>query len=130
MSLRVLVVEDHEPTRKLLARLLSRRNHVVTTAGGAAEARSLAQDASFDLLMTDLGLPDGSGCELMEELGKDPGMIGIALTGYGAENDTLRCRNAGFLGHLVKPLQISNLEAVLNSAVAAIGAQLVRPVPT
>ncbi len=69
-SLRVLVVEDHEPTRKLLARLLSRRNHVVTTAGGVAEARRLAREACFDLLMTDLGLPDGSGYELMEELGK------------------------------------------------------------
>jgi signal transduction histidine kinase/CheY-like chemotaxis protein len=129
VSLRVLVVEDHEPTRKLLARLLSRRNHVVTTAGGVAEARSLARESSFDLLMTDLGLPDGSGYELMEELGKEPGLKGIALTGYGAEDDTIRCRNAGFLGHLVKPLQISTLEAALKSAVAAIGCDSPRAVP-
>jgi signal transduction histidine kinase/CheY-like chemotaxis protein len=129
VSLRVLVVEDHEPTRNLLARLLSRRNHVVTTAGGVAEARSLARESSFDLLMTDLGLPDGSGYELMAELGKVPGLKGIALTGYGAEDDTIRCRDAGFLGHLVKPLQISTLEAALESAVAAISADLHRAVP-
>jgi signal transduction histidine kinase/ActR/RegA family two-component response regulator len=130
VSLRVLVVEDHEPTRTLLARLLVRRNHVVTTAACVEEARSLAQRASFDLLMTDLGLPDGSGYELMEELGKEPGLKGIALTGYGAENDTIRCREAGFLGHLVKPLQISTLEAALDSAVAAIEADSHRAVPT
>jgi CheY-like chemotaxis protein len=71
--------------------------------------------------MTDLGLPDGSGYELMEELGKEKGIKGIALTGYGAENDSRRSRNAGFLSHLVKPLQISTLESALDSAVAAIG---------
>jgi signal transduction histidine kinase/ActR/RegA family two-component response regulator len=120
--LRVLVVEDHEPTRTLLARLLSRRNHVVSTAGGVAEARQIARKAPFDLLLTDLGLPDGSGYDLMEELGKKPGVTGIALSGFGAEHDTVRSRNAGFLSHLVKPLQISTLEAALASAVAALGA--------
>jgi signal transduction histidine kinase/ActR/RegA family two-component response regulator len=121
VSLRVLVVEDHEPTRTLLARLLSRRHHVVSTAGSVAEARTIANSEAFDLLMTDLGLPDGSGYELMEELGKEKGIKGIALTGYGAENDSRRSRNAGFLSHLVKPLQISTLESALDSAVAAIG---------
>jgi signal transduction histidine kinase len=113
---RVLLVEDHEPTRHALSHLLARRLYEVIAAASLAEARRLAGTQSFDLLISDIGLPDGNGCDLMIELNKDGLIRGIALTGYGMEEDLKRSQNAGFIAHLTKPVRIESLEAALHKA--------------
>ena len=80
-------MEDHELTRNAISRLLTRRGHEVTPCGTIAEARKSA-DASHDLLISDLGLPDGDGHALMAGLRKEvEDLPGIALSGYGMESD-------------------------------------------
>lgn len=114
--IRILLVEDHEPTRTTLAALLARRRYDVVAAASVAEARTLAAERNFDLLITDIGLPDGNGYDLMNELGKKSRLRGIALTGYGMEHDVARSENAGFDAHLTKPVRIQSLEAALDTA--------------
>lgn len=118
-GLRILLVEDHEPTRTALAQLLSRRSYEVATAASFAEARALARQHDFHLLISDIGLPDGSGYDLMAEIGKNSSVRGIALTGYGMEQDLARSQNAGFVAHLTKPIRIQSLETALNAARSA-----------
>ncbi len=112
-TMRLLVVEDHEATRVVLARLLKRLGHEVTTAGTLAEARAGAAAGTFDAVISDLGLPDGTGIELMEELRALYGLRGIALTGYGMDEDIRRSENAGFVAHLVKPVDMNELRRSL-----------------
>jgi CheY-like chemotaxis protein len=114
-NIRILLVEDHEPTRTTLASLLARRNYDVVAAATVDEARALAKKHNFDLLITDIGLPDGNGYDLMNELGKESPLRGIALTGYGMEHDVARSENAGFDAHLTKPVRIQSLEAALDA---------------
>ena len=116
----ILLVEDHEPTRNALSQLLARRQFKVTTAASVEEALSLAPDASLDLLISDIGLPDGNGFDLMEKLQKiRPGLKGIALTGYGMEQDLARSRAVGFLAHLTKPVRVQFLEQALGQVAGA-----------
>ncbi|HTR43882.1 MAG TPA: response regulator [Pseudomonadales bacterium] len=112
-TIRILLVEDHEPTRTTLTGLLLRRRYQVAAAATAAEARALAGARSFDLLITDIGLPDGNGYDLMNELGRKNHLRGIALTGYGMEHDVARSETVGFDAHLTKPVRIQSLEAAL-----------------
>ncbi|HEY1661522.1 MAG TPA: ATP-binding protein [Verrucomicrobiae bacterium] len=114
--LSILLVEDHGPTRTTLAQLLRHRNYEVTTAASLTEARLLAaaDHKIFDLLISDIGLPDGSGYDLMMEMRQShPGIHGIALTGYGMEQDLARSQSAGFAIHLTKPVGIESLEKAL-----------------
>jgi len=110
---RILLVEDHDATRQTLVKLLSRRQHVVVAVGSLAEARMAAEREVFDLLISDVGLPDGSGNELMTELRSRYGLRGIALSGYGQAGDIVRSREAGFVTHLTKPVMIGALEDAL-----------------
>jgi CheY-like chemotaxis protein len=118
-GLRILLVEDHEPTRSTLAHLLVRRYYHVVTAATVAEARNLAHAQHFDLLISDIGLPDGNGYDLMAELRQRSNLRGIALTGYGMEQDLTRSQDAGFLAHLTKPVRIQSLENAIIAAVKA-----------
>src|SRR5690606_34570890 len=106
------------PTRRVLKSLLTRRGFEVTDAGSIAEARRLAEkDARFEVVVSDLGLPDGDGCELLEELkSRQPGLIGIALSGYGMDEDIARTKKAGFTKHLTKPVVMEALDEALNAA--------------
>jgi PAS domain S-box-containing protein len=110
---RILLVEDHAPTRTALEHLLIRRNYEVRSAASAADARMLARQESFALLISDIGLPDGSGYDLMREFREEYGMIGISLTGYGMEEDVSRSQHAGFIQHLTKPVRMQSLDDVL-----------------
>lgn len=110
---RVLLVEDHEPTRKALELLLKRRHFDVASSASLEEARALAASRPFDVLISDIGLPDGTGFELMQEMSERYGMRGIALTGYGMEEDIGRSRSAGFHVHLTKPILIQSLDKAL-----------------
>lgn len=109
---RILLVEDHEATRTALTHLLTRRSYEVLSAASVQEALELADKNQFDLLISDIGLPDGTGYELMEKLGKK-GLRGIALTGYGMEEDTARSQKAGFALHLTKPVRVQSLDQAL-----------------
>jgi PAS domain S-box-containing protein len=111
--LRVLLVEDDASTRLALAGLLQRDGHRVFTAASVAEALAATVADKFDLVISDLGLPDGSGSELMNNLRVTYGLRGIALSGYGMEEDLVRSRAAGFATHLVKPVAIAELRRVI-----------------
>jgi CheY-like chemotaxis protein len=117
ISRRILLVEDHTQTRNTLARLLTSRGHDVATAESLGQARSVARSFDFDLVLSDLGLPDGNGHELMAELRQlRPTCQGIALSGYGTDSDIQRSRKAGFDLHLTKPVEIGALEDALRQA--------------
>ena len=112
-------MEDHEPTRNALANLLTRRQYEIQAAGSIAEAREIAAREKIDFVISDIGLPDGNGNELMIELHKNYSLKGIALTGYGMENDVQNSLAAGFVAHLTKPVHIQALEKVLAVPVLA-----------
>jgi PAS domain S-box-containing protein len=116
LSGRILLVEDHSPTRHALEQLLVRRKYSVRAASTAGEARALARQEVFDLVISDIGLPDGTGYDLMKELKARYGIPGISLTGYGMEEDVLKSRAAGFVQHLTKPVRMQLLEAALTAA--------------
>jgi two-component system CheB/CheR fusion protein len=105
-SLRILLVEDHGDTIEMLRTILELEGHEVRTAADVASALELADHAEFDLLMSDLGLPDGSGLDLVRELRRRGLTLpAIALSGYGQDTDIAHSRAAGFSEHLVKPAE-------------------------
>jgi CheY-like chemotaxis protein len=116
-SLRLLLVEDHEATLQVLQRLLTRDGHQVTPARDVAEALAAAEANTFDLIISDLGLPDGTGTDLMQRLRANYGLRGIALSGYGMEDDLARSREAGFIAHLIKPVDFPQLRRALEALV-------------
>ncbi|MDI1312287.1 response regulator [Prosthecobacter sp.] len=111
-GLRLLVVEDHPDTLVTLTRLLTRRGYTVRTAACIAECLEVAREYEFDLLISDIGLPDGRGTELLEQLhalhGKRP--PAIAMSGFGMDDDVERSQQAGFSEHLTKPVEFSALQ--------------------
>ncbi len=114
---RVLLVEDHEDTLAAMSFLLGLKYDVVTACTGE-EARARAEEGRFDLVVSDIGLPDEKGYDLMAHLQKRHGLRGIALTGYGMEEDVQRSRDAGFIDHLTKPVEFGTLERALRRAFA------------
>jgi CheY-like chemotaxis protein len=111
-GLRILLTEDHLDTARTLARLLSTSGHRITSAHTVADALRALDDGPFDLLLSDLGLPDGSGCDVMTRA-RTAGTPGICMSGFGAEADLERTRLAGFAAHLVKPINIEELDAAI-----------------
>jgi CheY-like chemotaxis protein len=111
----LLLVEDHDPTRHALQRLLTALDFDVRAAASIAEAWALVEHTRFDVLVSDIGLPDGDGFMLMHQLKDRYGMKGIALTGFDWEDDFRLSREAGFSAHLVKPVQAIVLDRVLAS---------------
>jgi CheY-like chemotaxis protein len=113
-GLRILLVEDHEDTLHLMVRLLQGSGHQVKTANSVATALSAAAAEKFEFVISDLGLPDGSGIELMQQLiAKGPAIKGIALTGSADDDAGQQCLEAGFLKHITKPVDILKLESLL-----------------
>ena len=117
---RILIVEDDADTRRVLARLLRGRGHEVETAGGIAEAVEQAHRQRFDLLLADIGLPDGSGHDLIHRLGSTRPTAAIALSGSGMDEDLKQTRAAGFIDHLTKPIDFPTLEATIKRIAAEI----------
>jgi PAS domain S-box-containing protein len=111
--MRLLVVEDHVATLQVLTRLLMRAGHHVCGVGTLAEAHAAAASSTFDAVISDLGLPDGTGLELMISLRQLYNLRGVVLSGYGMEEDLRRSREAGFVAHLVKPINVKELRRVL-----------------
>jgi len=116
-DLHILLVEDHADTAEAMADLLSLMGHRVATAGTVAEALATAGRERFDLVVSDLGLPDGSGLDVMSELSRRYNLPGIALSGYGMEEDVRRSHEAGFSRHLTKPVNLAALETAIRQTV-------------
>jgi len=113
-TLKILVVENHEDTLQAMKMYLELEGHIADTAATMKEALAAATENTFDLVITDIGLPDGDGWELMRQLRERvPPVRAVAMSGYGWKEDLEKSRAAGFLAHLLKPLKISDLEAVL-----------------
>jgi CheY-like chemotaxis protein len=123
LPLRLLVVEDHTDTASMLRRLLLRRGYEVRSAESIESALKVAEEFEFDVLVSDIGLPDGTGMDLIRQLAStanDRPIRGIALSGYGMHEDLERSKAAGFTDHLTKPVDFS----VLDRALARIGQEL------
>jgi signal transduction histidine kinase/CheY-like chemotaxis protein len=114
--MRVLLVEDHEDTNRSLTQLLRRRGYHVEPAHSVKAALAAAAEQRFDVLVSDIGLPDGSGIDLMEKLKSGHPIFGIALTGFGMEDDLRRSHEVGFNHHLVKPVDLNRLDALIQQA--------------
>ena len=117
--LRILLVEDHQDTCAALEKLLIRRGHLVAATHSMRSAMETAARNQFDLLISDIALPDGNGAELMTYLRAISGMRGIAISGFGMNGDIERSLEAGFAEHLIKPVKMENLEAAIERAIDA-----------
>ena len=113
-GLRVLLLEDHVDTRQIMTRLLGTFGCDVTAVGTVREAMALGETGNYDLLVSDIGLPDGSGIDVMRHFRQRRQDIkGIALSGFGQPDDLRRSREAGFETHLIKPVNLRALESVI-----------------
>jgi PAS domain S-box-containing protein len=110
---RVLLVEDHPDTREVLTRLLTGLGCKVTAAASVKEAIETSDRQTFDLLLSDIGLPDGTGVDVMRHVAARHGLMGVALSGYGQDEDVRRSRDAGFATHLTKPVNLQTLHDVI-----------------
>ena len=111
--LRLLVVEDHVDSAELLAELLESKGHTVRIAATARDALARAAEEPFDLVVSDVGLPDASGYELMQQLRDRHALKGIALTGTRQPDEL---GDSGFVAFLVKPIALRTLEQALENA--------------
>jgi PAS domain S-box-containing protein len=113
-SSRILLVEDHDDTRRTMSRLLTHFGHEVVTADNVGTATEIMGSDHVDVLLCDIGLPDGSGYELAVQARAKGQIKAIALTGFGTEKDVRRSKEAGFDFHLVKPVNFQELQTVLD----------------
>jgi CheY-like chemotaxis protein len=118
-KLNILIVEDHETTATVMSKLLKRNGHEVVTASTVQQALAVLRTTPLDLLVSDLGLPDGNGFEVMTELSKVSHAKGIAISGYGMEEDVERSSRAGFSAHLTKPIDVQKLQETILQVTAA-----------
>jgi hypothetical protein len=115
-SLRILLVEDHHDTRRTLARLLQHFGHDISVADCTESAFDILRSKTLDVVLSDIGLPDGSGYDVIMAAKKSQKVTGIALTGFGMEEDIQRSKDAGFDFHLTKPVDFHELRSVLAQA--------------
>jgi PAS domain S-box-containing protein len=111
--LRILLVEDHDDARRTLARLLKHFGHDVLTASTVEEAMNAFRSHPFDAILSDIGLPGGTGYDVITEAKRTHDVKGIALTGYGMAEDIRRSEEAGFDFHLTKPVDAVELRTIL-----------------
>ena len=103
----------------VLARLLKRFGYEVDTAEDASSAQALARNAKFDIVISDIGLPDESGLQLIQAIHERQSVPAIAVSGYGAESDRQQSRQAGYNEHLVKPIDSKRLIETIERLVEA-----------
>jgi DNA-binding response OmpR family regulator len=114
--LRIFLVENHEDTVKYLKLYLEFSGHAVLTAPDMATALSQIPEAHCDVLISDIGLPDGDGWVLLEKLESNRPRFAIAISGYGTESDRQKSHSVGYDRHLVKPFSPDTLREVLEEA--------------
>jgi len=110
---RILLVEDDGDTLQILSKLLQRHGYEVTPADCVRRGLELSAEGRFDIVISDLGLPDGSGLDLMRQVKALHGLHGIALSGYGTDEDLRQSRDAGFDQHLIKPVDFNALRTAI-----------------
>ena len=110
---KILIVEDHLDTALALTRLLKSKGHEVRTASTIQAARSAFESGGIDLVICDIGLPDGTGYDFLKSIRANSDVQAIALTGFGMSSDIDRALEAGFDSHLTKPVDMSRLEAAI-----------------
>jgi signal transduction histidine kinase len=115
---RILLAEDHADTLDVMSRFLTLCGHEVVAASSYEQALSFGQQREFDLLISDLGLRDGTGYDLMARLRAVSSVKGIALSGYGMAADIARSLAAGFSAHLTKPCDASALNAAIQKVLS------------
>jgi signal transduction histidine kinase/DNA-binding response OmpR family regulator len=115
-TMRILLVEDHEDTNRSLTQLLRRRGYHVQPAHSVGDALDIAANEEFDIVVSDIGLPDGTGVDLMQRLNARRPIAGIALTGFGMEEDIQKSHDGGFFHHLVKPVDLNKLDSIIQKA--------------
>jgi len=115
-SLRLFLVENHEDTSKYMRLFLEQLNYEIRVAGDMATALREIPNSRYDVLISDIGLPDGDGWQLMEKLGPNRPPIAIAMSGYGTGNDRQKSRAVGYSHHLIKPFTPDALLAALRDA--------------
>ena len=114
--LRIFVVENHDDTRELLKMYLEDMGHTVLSAATMTDALEAVPGAECDVLISDIGLPDGDGWELLQKLPVPRPSYAIAMSGFGMSADHLRSKEAGFRRHLLKPFVPDELESALVEA--------------
>jgi PAS domain S-box-containing protein len=112
-SLRILLVEDHGDTRHTLSRLLTHFGHQISVAENTQSALEIMRSQKFDVVLSDIGLPDGSGYEVVSQAKRKHPVKAVAITGFGTDEDVRRGKEAGFDFHLVKPIDFHELRNVL-----------------
>ena len=117
---RILLVDDNKDTLNFLSTILARKGHHVRTASDVASSLQLAAEADFDLLISDIELPDGTGLQLMRTLRSSQAVPGIALSGFGSTDDIEQSRAAGFALHLTKPVDFLRLEQAIHRLAAIV----------
>jgi two-component system CheB/CheR fusion protein len=115
---KVLVVEDHHDSATLVSRVVWSAGFEVAVAENYQAALHAARADQFDVIVCDIGLPDGDGCDLLTEVKAMYGVRGVAMTGYGYEADRRRCELAGFEAFLLKPVSLEDLEATVRAVAA------------
>ena len=113
-SLRILVVEDHSDTRQTLSRLLTYFGHQISVADNTQNALEIMGSQEFDVILSDIGLPDGSGYEVISQAKRKHPVKAVAITGFGTDEDIRRGKEAGCDFHLVKPIDLHELRNVLD----------------
>lgn len=113
IDLKILVVDDDTSTLQVLSKYLRQRGCQVETASNIAQALAAASDQAFDCLISDIGLPDGDGYELMRAIRERSNTLGIALSGFGMETDIAKSLHAGFVEHITKPIDFPRLLAAI-----------------
>ncbi len=101
-SLAILLVEDHTDTARVMSNLLGTWGHKVTVVSSVRAALESFSTTPVDLLISDIGLPDGTGIDLIRQIRETSPTPAIALTGFGMEEDVAACKAAGFDAHLTK----------------------------
>jgi two-component system, chemotaxis family, CheB/CheR fusion protein len=117
-SLRILVVDDHDDTRRVIANLLTVKGYEVFSAMNVASALEVLNRESIDVLLSDIGLPDGTGYALMESAKSIQPLTGIAFSGFGMTEDVKRAFDSGFAHHMIKPISFDRLESILRQIIA------------
>src|SRR5258708_17838659 len=104
-ALKILLVDDHHDTCAALEKLLARRGHLVAVSYDVRSAMEAAVRNKFDLLISDIALPDGTGMDLMMQLGAIANVPGIAISGFGNNGDIERSLKTSFSEHLITPIK-------------------------
>jgi hypothetical protein len=115
----ILLVEDHVDTARVLRRILEHAGFEVAHADTVATARELASNRRFDLVISDVGLPDGTGVDLMRYLHTQYQLSGIALSGFGTDDDVAASSAAGFAEHLTKPVDWPQLRSAIDRVLSS-----------